>query len=80
MPDAFGGEKKVSDLLELELGAVVSCHVVGGNHMQAFERGLGGYLSYPRGCMLRSAWSRGRGQKTDLARLERDRLDRREGL
>lgn len=37
MPDAFGGEKNnVSDLLELELGVVVSCRVVAGNHRQAF--------------------------------------------
>lgn len=40
MPDAFGSQKKVSDLPEVELGAVVSCRVVAGNQIQTLARGL----------------------------------------
>lgn len=31
VPGALGGQKRVSDALELELKTVVNCHVVTGN-------------------------------------------------
>lgn len=86
MPDTFGGQKKLSDLLELELGAVVSCHVVAGNQMQAFAKGLtspapGRYVKVSMGPLEEF-------RKTDLARFVvylfrfvRERLDgKQEGL
>ena len=35
VPDACGGQKKVSDLLDLELQMIVSCHVGAGSRSSA---------------------------------------------